>query len=512
MRSVDEDATYGPVLLCFSMSELTEQSANTYDIPALDSTLNALADHQLDTELRNGDLLLHVVAERISQVSAVLLGNAKRLAVASHIQVDRDLLATLAWDVMDSAAERWHAGDLDALASLLTRHDGYGIALAKLPQAVGDDVANKLEGTPGYVCSFEIDTGNPHHVSLCSFLPTRGWIRNSEFLFDRYLTDDPFDPPLLKNWAPWLSQVPFTGRYLDDAERVTLDGWPEGPVSSRGAQSAALLASRTPTSHLDRVMKALLDRNQQQPAFEFSVDSAALPHVADAEIEESKLRGYVLNVEHPTGRDKARHFQTSLGIGADDWRYLAAQLKEGLATAQAHSVTAKQYGISYHCVIEVDGLNGRRRPVLCAWEIKPNGAPRLVTAYIDRSKGQPEPRERSAIVSQHLSGDQRFEALYELADDAATQRAVAIVPTPLSVDGHWYPEGLLGSAWVVVPDLRTGFARWLVHSDRAHAQRGQGALVFAPFHGLDQSEAYAQEFAGVMRLNGLACDVMIHPD
>jgi hypothetical protein len=511
LLNMDEGATTGPILFCFAMSELIEQSTGSYDAPALKSTLNALATHRLATELRNGDLLLHVVAERIGQVSTVPLGRAKRLAMASRVHVDRDLLITLAWDVMDSATERWNAGAVEALASLLAKHDGFGIALAKLPRAVADDAACKLEGTPGYVCAFETDIGNPHHVSLCSFLPTRGWISDSEFLFDRYLTDDPFDPPMLENWTPWLSEVPFTGRYLDDSERAALGDWPEGPVSSRGAESAALLASRTPDSHLDRVTKALLDGNRKQPEFEFSVDVTALPHVADAVIEESKLRGYALNVDHPDGGDKARHFQTSLDIGADDWQYLAAQLKEGLATAHTHRVRANQYGVSYHCVVEVVGLNGRRRPVLCAWQIKSNGAPRLVTAYIDRSKGPPEPREGSAILSQRLSGAQRFEALYELADDRATQRAMATVPTPLSVDGQWYPEGALGSAWVVVPDLRTGFARWLVRSDRAHAQRGRGALVFSPYAGLDQSDAYAQEFAGVLRLNGLDCEVITHP-
>lgn len=485
------------------MDELEAVAHGSYDTPALVPTLSAAAQHELNSDLRVGDLMLHTVADRLEEVgTAQPLGSARRGTATTH-SVDTALLVTLAWEVMDSAQERWHVGDLDRLALLLAQGQAFGIAFSHLQPDAATGIADRLSEVNEFVSALDVDLGNPLHVSLCG-LPSRGWIRGSEFLVDRWRTDDPFRRPELTNWEPALRETPLAPRYMSDEETEALPDCPRQPIGERGAQSAAVLAARTSPSHVERVMRALDTESEGPPQFDFSVSASTMPSVADAVVDERKLRGYALNFDSDKGKHKARRFSESLGIEADDWEYLAAQLKEGLGHAQVYKVQATQYGVSYHCVIEVLGLNGKRRAVRAAWQIKEDGLPHLTSTYIDTSKTPPDALEQSVVIDADLTGDQRYEALYEAAHATAKAVADATVPTPMNIDGDWIQQGAIGFAWVTIRDLRTGFARWLTRGDldRVSSIRGEGAIISAPYRSYDQCLAYAEEFASALHLNG----------
>jgi len=111
-----------------------------------------------------------------------------------------------------------------------------------------------------------------------------------------------------------------------------------------------------------------------------------VPRADRAVVPPAKLRDYALNPEHETGRHKARLFSAELGIGRNDWRYLAERLSVGVRTTPASRIEIDAYGVSYEVVMPVDGLNGATVPVVSAWFVEHNSQdpPRLVSAYVFR--------------------------------------------------------------------------------------------------------------------------------
>lgn len=53
---------------------------------------------------------------------------------------------------------------------------------------------------------------------------------------------------------------------------------------------------------------------------------ARLPNAAKAVVDKAKLSSYVLNPDHPVGRNKARVFRATLGVTQDDAGLLEAAL------------------------------------------------------------------------------------------------------------------------------------------------------------------------------------------
>lgn len=109
-----------------------------------------------------------------------------------------------------------------------------------------------------------------------------------------------------------------------------------------------------------------------------------LPRAAIAVIPAEKLYAYALDLDHSVGRHKARVFSAVLGIKRSDWEYLRDQI---LARVAASPVTAIRprppWGIEYEVRLPIDGLNGVTHPVITGWLVPPEGAPRLLTAYVE---------------------------------------------------------------------------------------------------------------------------------
>jgi hypothetical protein len=108
-----------------------------------------------------------------------------------------------------------------------------------------------------------------------------------------------------------------------------------------------------------------------------------LPRAREAIVPTDKLVHYVLNPEHPLGRHKARVFQSALGIGQRDWRYLRDQLAAAVVGAPARATRLTAFGVLYDVLALVDGLNGASHPVTTIWLVEREGAPRLVSTWAD---------------------------------------------------------------------------------------------------------------------------------
>lgn len=110
-----------------------------------------------------------------------------------------------------------------------------------------------------------------------------------------------------------------------------------------------------------------------------------LPHLEQASIPIEKLRDYVLNPDHPAGRNKARVFKAILGLERKHAAAFAEIIRESLNRAPAVKKEVIAYGepwLTYH---EIIGLQGRPAIVTVAWLFKLDQPeiPVLITCYID---------------------------------------------------------------------------------------------------------------------------------
>lgn len=109
-----------------------------------------------------------------------------------------------------------------------------------------------------------------------------------------------------------------------------------------------------------------------------------LPRAEIAQIPVEKLRDYALNPTHTTGAHKARLFASVLGIERSQWTYLRDQILEQLPDSPVTAIRPKPpWGTEYEVRMMIDGLNGVTHPAITGWLAPDEGAPRLITAYVE---------------------------------------------------------------------------------------------------------------------------------
>jgi hypothetical protein len=106
-----------------------------------------------------------------------------------------------------------------------------------------------------------------------------------------------------------------------------------------------------------------------------------LPNADKAVVDIKKLNDYLLNLEHPDGKHKARLFFGALGIDRADAEDLRAALLNAVKTSEATFGRFDRFGQRY----TVDFLfewQGRRAIIRSGWIIEHDSdIPRLTTAY-----------------------------------------------------------------------------------------------------------------------------------
>ncbi|MGI8438041.1 MAG: DUF6883 domain-containing protein [Chthoniobacterales bacterium] len=105
-----------------------------------------------------------------------------------------------------------------------------------------------------------------------------------------------------------------------------------------------------------------------------------LPHSTSLIVEEAKIVGYLLDLDHTDGGPKARFF-LGRGFSPESWEGFADALKKHGATQTITSEALTRHGRKYvvECVIETpDGLNPC---ILTVWISSNEDPPRLITAH-----------------------------------------------------------------------------------------------------------------------------------
>lgn len=107
-----------------------------------------------------------------------------------------------------------------------------------------------------------------------------------------------------------------------------------------------------------------------------------LPHGNEAIVDLGKIRDYCLSQNHPRGRHKARVFQASLGMTADDSEELRLALLNAAREEDAMLGASDRYGIRYIIDFELK-RNGKTASVRSSWIVLTGeSAPRFVTCFV----------------------------------------------------------------------------------------------------------------------------------
>lgn len=108
---------------------------------------------------------------------------------------------------------------------------------------------------------------------------------------------------------------------------------------------------------------------------------AMLPSAADAFVDPTTVRDYLLSPNHPVGRFKAAVF-SALGYTQDEWAILHEDLLRHGRTGQARLVQTSTFGRKYLVSGTLTGPNGRTGHFVSVWLVKSEvAATKFITAY-----------------------------------------------------------------------------------------------------------------------------------
>lgn len=106
-----------------------------------------------------------------------------------------------------------------------------------------------------------------------------------------------------------------------------------------------------------------------------------IPNANHAVVDISKLRNYILNPTHRTGKHKARIFAASLGITTDDAEVLRDILLQAVRKNDAELGLKDNYGQRYQVDFTLE-WKGKQSVIRSTWIIEPNVPyPRLTSCY-----------------------------------------------------------------------------------------------------------------------------------
>lgn len=126
-------------------------------------------------------------------------------------------------------------------------------------------------------------------------------------------------------------------------------------------------------------------RESLNPALYFESDYGIMPNSYLAAISENKIRGYLLNSNHPVGKDKARVLNSVLGFNYNNWNEFSDVLFNAIQKNHASKITQTQYGVRYNVPIKVTGKKGKSIILDTVWQIdKGSNSPRFITLKFDK--------------------------------------------------------------------------------------------------------------------------------
>lgn len=479
-----------------------------YASPCEQRLLNALLMNDgsvlYPIRILRGDLLPHTIATRLKALNIPLRNREKNSYSFSRTEhVDIRSFATIIGDVCDSLEGSATTADLVKLPSLLGRKNIFCLTVNPLNDVGLRCIDCQLHGFPSYIGAVALDAGNPAHIELFSrLLLDCVWVEDGAIFASRWDTDEGvYEFGLHPQRDFKVIEVPYWDFRKMAPPRPTLMA-----MSARGMISAQRLQAATAPTHLEQVAGTLAAQTlSKAPPFPIDL-KIELPAEEQMFIPVSKLIEYALNDKHDKGKHKAKLFSELMGIGKNEWRFLAYQIKDALVGARLEKIEATQYGIQYRAQMEVVGLNGRVMTIETRWIIRQDEPAQLSTAFVAEKE-----KQRSGAVASppwvplSNKGDERWAAIFKLASTTGVEVARRCVPKPLKIEG--FPvimDGECGGAFVRL-DGRSAFAKWLYKSNLASRTPDVGMVLSSRpnTQSVEREKAYCEAFVRVLWLNGI---------
>jgi hypothetical protein len=450
-----------------------------------------------------GDMLTHHLAMKVSSVSQ-----------HSHtISYDYDLLKMAIhdlWTWLSAPPSQFHSEHL--LERMLRLSVFHCVALPTIELAVACKIHPMLTADPLYMGMAVVDPNNPilNTLLLDYLLRDAGisagqvWLERS---FEGYV-NTPFEGG--EHFSSNGLKIVEEGGLADKFGAV-----PSYVPSRQGDAIAARYAKKGRLALQQRVLSLAAKAWGLESGGSFTFDALPTVAVIESSIPPEKLTHYALDPDRsPETAGKAKFFREVLAITKDDWRYLVTQVHEAIDDATITDLVMKRWdsgkGLSFNAVLAIRGRNGRIANVFTNWIMRQGEKPQLVTIRPEGNEIAENEAIDPPIVSTRLAGNDRWQRLYELADEAGCKARDDAVPTPMFILGFGgIDEGECGYAYVHVPDARRNFARWLIRSGKAYRGYNGGATKMAPriTQSVDRAYAYAKAFARVLEYNGIDCTI-----
>jgi len=497
---MSEILAYGAHAFLFNAD--TPELGGYYGYPCnkmlFDSVLRNNSNCAIHSRIYCGDILPYNLCDQICEVKRS--GNITSTTKA----VEKNMYITLITELAQSIKEQFNTISTPGLPMLLAKHNIYCIVLTSLPYSTRELIDESTKSLTGYIGVFELDLGNPLHVILfLESLIDHGFLKqNTLYIKEEYGQDDEIVPD-------WVRDNPIIDVNIINHEdfyvQVPMLIFPS-KLSVRGERFRNIMMIKGKEDHYQKIASGLL--NNEGGDFQYTINGKL--SYGKITVPKEKLIEYALNFEHVgDGKSKAKLFNDLLGITKENWRYLAAQLENGMADGKLCNVRRTDYGIQYHIDIPVKGLNGVSKTVRTAWITKDNAVNSLTTVYIADEKYQQNIKVEEPLIVNNPELNNFWETLYNFAHNEAVKASKKVIPTPMYITGYSEPvmEGMCGTATVVIKDARKGFAKWLKNNKIGYLSYKGGWEVFAAIHdqSYEKATAYAETFERILRQNGVEC-------
>jgi hypothetical protein len=421
---------------------------------------------------------------------------------------DRGLYATLVGDFVESCLERWHTVDQATFWVNVGRRSLDATFVPVLAPDIAARMDNELRSHPLYIGAVSPDLGNPlHHYLFIEAMYKDAFLRGGRVYIRGGMpgTDDPSFIGANTFSSAGVGIVPYM-QFDNVAPPLVLPS----ALSARGLVSEMRMERRLALDVHQKVMRDLsFSRSLRDLDRDFEWDLSQLPDSPEeVNVQAGKIADYLLNPDHKDNKGKAKFFAEHLGITKSDWTNLHGQLIDALGHGSYDNVRIDGYGVRFTANLPVTGKNGKTATIETGWIVRPGERASFVTAYPGEKDAALEEQASPPLhVSDSLKGDERWQALYDLAHAAGLVAMNACVPKPLVVESQVYMEGDCGGATIVIDDGRKSFARWLKKNGRGDGHYKSGNVIPAERIGqsAETAKAYADAFARVLRRNGISC-------
>lgn len=495
-------------MIAFLFDSDNEGLSSSYGLDCIRPILEYIEYNNLtlDTHILRGDLLPHIICRKVSKIIKEKNGN-----LSTTFTYDQDLYKLIIAESVDSFTSCWNTINSLDLVNKITKGTIYILSFSNLTVKYAKELDTFLKSKVFYLGAVSIDTGNPLHCTLFSVLLDGLYHKNG---FLHYLVRDYEDETEARNLADWYKinkEVKVSN--ANDFSCYKLEN---SILSERGKISVYRIENKIKKNHYEKIANHLINNQDTYEEFSFAVDSNEKIQFS---CEENKLRKYLLNIDHEKGGSKAKFFIEFLDIKNEDWEYLADQVNNAMRFAKIKNTTFTLYGMKYTANIKIIGRNFKEAVLTTGWIIDTSRVPRLVTAYPCEKKDIAEFDDIETInriCEQDLIGNEKFERIYELAHNAGLKAIDKLIPTPMFLNGY-SPifQGMCGFAWIHILSARTPFVKWLKMKDigRRHYKKGWVINIniepdnkeYWDWQSVEPKEAYANEFANVLKLNGIEC-------